>query len=212
MQNQLLEIIKEIQELSISTPLSFRDAMEKKEGIKRFEFDDATIKALNDYWENTGKYIRDLRDVDEHFDALVDHTYFELKSDPGQILMFFPDNPECKSSKRFTYVRENDAYEIIANNLQEINRIIESICEAKGLPPQQHQASIMLSHMGDLTEEQERTLGLMMVVTKVDKTEKGNHVHLDTIETMQVIPDKEKGIGNIAFRKLKTDNEIEPQD
>ncbi len=119
---------------------------------------------------------------------------------------------DFNTSKTFTYAKENDAYETIAKSLQAINQLIENVCEAKGYPSKQHQASILLSHVGDLTEEQERTLGLMITVTKVDKTEKSNRVHLDTIEMMQVIPDKEKGKGNIAFRKLKTDNEIEDGD
>lgn len=205
MQNQILPILQTALEINGSVPSSLNNAV--KTGIKRYGFPDEVVNLINEYWVNGGKYLRDVRDINEHFVALVDFTFFKYQSDPGQILVLLPDNPEDKSPDKFTYNNELDAFEIISNGFTQLNFLIEGILNNIGIKPKPFENSIFLKHIGTLEEKQERTLALMIDITKSETSEKGTKLYLDTIELQQIIP-KEPGKGNLAVRKVKPDHEV----
>ncbi len=206
MQNLLLEIFQGLFEIKKSVPASFRKAVTN--GLTKYGFDKYTSTLVSAYWEKNGLLIRNLRDLNEHYIALVDHTFFSYTKDPGQILVLLPDNPETKSGDKFLYKNELDAYETIANGLIHLDALVSMVLEKLEYKPKRFESSLYMGHMGSLEEEQERTLGLMITITKVEKTESGSKLHLDTVEIQQIIPARE-GAGNIAVRKLKTDSEID---
>lgn len=208
MQNLILEITQGICEVKSSVPSSLNEAMKK--GLKSYGFSIEVDKLISDYWNNGGKFIRSIRDINEHHGVLVDQTFFEYKTDPGQILIFFPDNPETKSPSKFTYENEYDAFNTLVASINVLNKLIESICDIKEVKPLVFTNELRMGHMGELIENQERTLGLMINIDKSEHSNNGVKLLLDTIELMQIIP-KEKGGGNIAIRKLKTDNEVEAE-
>lgn len=207
MQNQLLPIIQKAFEIKSSIPSSLNKAM--KAGLEKYEISKDIVSSINDYWKNGGEYLRNVRDINEHFIALVDYTYFKYEKDPGQILILFPDNPEVKSPKNFLYDTEIDAYAVISQGLQSISNLIDTILKINGLQPSNFANTITLGHMGNLEKEQERTLGVMIDITKIEKNDHGYRLSLDALELQQIIPDREMK-GNLAVRKLKPDHEVFP--
>lgn len=205
MQNQILPILQAVFEINGSVPSSLNDAI--KAGLKKYGFSDAIDRQINEYWSRGGKYIRDLRDINEHFVALVNYTYFKHEKDPGQILVLLPDNPEEKSPSKFTYNEELDAFDMISTGFNQLNELFEQILKDSGLAPLRFENSIYLTHMGSLEEEQERSLGIMIDITKTETTESGTKLYLDAIELMQIIP-KDSKSGNLAVRKVKPDHEV----
>ena len=201
MQNQLLRLISAITEQGQNIPKSMNDAFKK--GIEKFGFDEQLTKLLNNYWNNGGKYIREVRNVNEHFDALVDYTFFEFKNNIGTVLIFLPDNPETKSPKIFTYKLEKNAINVLFDGIKAINELLSTICELKAIPKGQFQPSIIVNQVANLNENAEKTLGVFISVEQIIDGARGLH-------TMEL---KQKGIldngqPELEFRKLKTDKEL----
>lgn len=206
MQNQVLPILQSYLGIKASVPSSLKDAL--KVGIEKYGFSPEISSLINEYWRSIGNFIRDVRDINEHFVALVDFSYFKYEKDPGQILIFLPDNPEEKSPSKFTYKNENDAFETISEGLHQLNNLFEKIFSTLGVKPSQFENSLYMKHMGSLGEEQERTLGLMVNITKYEDSPTGRKLYLDTVEIQQIIP-SEPGKGNIAVRKMVPDSEVD---
>lgn len=204
MQNQLLPLLQAIYKIKGSVPSSLKDAVGS--GLEKYGFSKELNGLVQEYWNSGGKYIRNVRDLNEHFVALVDYSFFKYESDPGQIVVFFPDNPETKSPAKFTYELENDAYETIASGIQALSSLLDCVLQKKGVAPSAFTNAILMSPMGDLTKEQERTLGLMIDITKVEQKGNERTIHCDTIEMKQVVP--KDGKGNITVGKLKPDSEV----
>jgi hypothetical protein len=201
MQNQLLRLISAIIGQGKNIPKSMNDAFKK--GIEKFGFDEQLTKLLNDYWNNGGKYIREVRDVNEHFDALVDYTFFEFKNNVGTVLIFLPDNPETKSPKKFTYKLEKNAINVLYDGIKAINELLASICELKAIPKGKFQPSIIVNQVANLNENAEKTLGVFISVEQIIDGARG----LYTMELKQKrILDN--GQPELEFRKLKTDKEL----
>lgn len=201
MQDLIVPILKDIYQLKFSSPTSFRKAMNN---IDNYGFNDAVKTELKKYWKEYGEYLRNVRDVNEHFDALVDQTFFDQESKPGQILIFLPDNPEIKSSKKFTYEKEIDAHLTIMKNVESLNEIFNVVMNDLGINQGQYTRTHEMGQMGTFEKPMNRTLGLMISITN---TESGQKLSLDTIEFKQIIP-KDKKSGNIELRKMVPDHEL----
>lgn len=208
MQNDLLIILQKIIGIKGEVPSSLNKAMKK--GLKKYGYPENIDLAFADYWSNGGEYIRDVRDVNEHHLALVDQSYFKYESDPGQVIVCFPDNPQVKSPSRFTYQNEIDAFTSITSSLKDMNMLMDDILESLGFEEKQYEPSISFGNLGGIGIPQNRTLGLMINIQSREKTESGMKLVLDTIEMSQVIPATE-GSGNISVRKMKTDLELEDE-
>lgn len=201
MQNQLLRLISTITGQGENIPKSMNDAFKK--GIERIGFDEKITHLLKNYWNSDGKYIREVRNVNEHFDALVDYTFFEFKNNIGTVLIFLPDNPEIKSPKKFTYNQEKNAIHILDNGLTSINNLISSICKLQNIPNGQFGPSIMVNQVAYLDKIGEETLGVFISVEKIVDGRKG----VQTMELKQQAK-KDNGQQELEFRHLKTDKEI----
>lgn len=201
LQNQLLRLISAISGQGQNIPKSMNDAFKK--GIDKFGFDERINSLLQNYWDKGGKYIRQVRNVNEHFDALVDYTFFEFKDNKGTILIFLPDNPETKSPKKFTYKKEKNAIHTLYDGLKSINKLVNSICTLHGIPDGEFQPSIIVNQVAKLDNEQEETLGVFISMEEIKNGSRGLH----TMELKQK-GFLENGQPELEFRKLKTDKEI----
>ncbi len=205
MQNEILVILQKIMNINGEVPSSLNKAMKK--GLCSYGFSKEIHQAVKSYWDTGGKYLRDVRDINEHHLALVDYSYFKYENEPGQIVIYLPDNPEVKSQKKFTYLNEIDAYESIASGFESLNALVESILENIGINPTPFTPALSMGQMGTLEEPQNRTLGLMINIQSREASEQGIKIILDTVEIKQVVPQKE-GHGNISLRKMKVDSEL----
>lgn len=205
MQNLLLPILQGALKVKASVPSSLRTAIKK--GIENYGFSDYVAQVLVDYWESSGALVRGFRDLNEHFVALVDHTYFTYECDPGQILILLPDNPEEKSPEKFTYEQCIDAFATISKSLRELDEILTQMLAPLKLGTCNFDQSLGLDHIGPWGPPQDRTLGLMIEITKIEEKPEGRRIELRTIEVMQVIP-KDENSGNVGIRMLKPDSEV----
>jgi len=206
MQNETLVILQKIIGIKGEVPSSLNKAMKK--GLEKYGYPKEIAKAFDGYWKNGGKYIRNIRDVNEHHLALVDQSYFKYKSDPGQVIVCFPDNPEAKSLSKFRYEREIDAFSTISSALKDLNDLLENVLKDLGIKSEEFKPSLSFGELGNLEAPQNRTIGLIINIQSREATETGERLILDTIELSQIIPEKEGG-GNMAVRKMKTDQELE---
>jgi hypothetical protein len=204
MQNQLLPILQDALDIKSSVPKSLNAAIKKGISTYRLPIDIGNL--ILEYWYNGGKYLRDVRDINEHYIALVDYTFYKYDEEPGEILVLLPDNPETKSANDFTYNREIDAYKVLETGINELNDLVETIFSRLGKEPKNFEPSISMKHMGNLEIEQERTLAIMINVPDIESTDNGMKIYLDTTEILQTIP--KEGKGNIAVRKMIPDREV----
>jgi len=212
MQNLMLPIFHKLFKLDKSSfpPSSLSDAM--KSGIENYGFNQTISDLFKSYWQDNGKYLRDVRNIDQHFKYLITNTFFEYKSAPGVVLILLPDNPEIKSPSKFTYENSNDAHDLIIKSIEVMNDLVSKVLSHAGYTQKaKFTAAIGLTHAGDLTKEEERTLGLMISTTSEKVSNGVRKVELDAMEMKQVIP-KEKGGGNVSVRKLLPDKEVVARD
>lgn len=205
MQNDILLILQKLLKINGEVPSSLSKAMKK--GVCHYGFSKNIEARLKSYWDCGGKYLRDVRDINEHHLALVDYSYFKYEKEPGQVVIYLPDNPESKSPKSFTYSKELDAYEAIASGFESINSLITTFLNDMGIEPTPFTPSLSMGQMGSLELPQNRTLGLMINIQSREATDTGFKIVLDTVEIKQVIPDR-KNVGNISLRKMKVDSEL----
>lgn len=206
MQNEILVILQKVIGIKGEVPSSLNKAM--KNGLEKYGYSKDIAAAFNHYWSNGGKYLRDVRDINEHHLALVDQSYFKYESDPGQVIVCFPDNPEAKSPSKFRYENEIDAFNTISGGLKELNDLIDLTLKDLGIKSKEFTPSLSFGELGELEVSQNRTLGIMINIQSRKTTETGIKLVLDTIEMSQIIPEKE-GAGNITVRKMKTDKELQ---
>lgn len=205
MQNQILRIIQDILGIKEGVPKSLNQAMKK--GLTTYGYTQEIENLFKEYWDNGGKYLRDIRDINEHYTALVDQTFIEHKNGISKVLIFFPDNPNEKSIEKFTYKKEINAIDAIEDGLSKLNNLVETILENLDIRPQEFGNHLGLRQMGEITNKEERTLGLLLSTEGVEEGENGLEVKLQAVEIKAVIP-KEEGGGNVAARNLNPDRMV----
>lgn len=173
MQNELLRLIPLITGSGKDLPKSMNQAFEK--GFDKYGLNDDIVKLLNNYWKNGGQYVRDLRNINEHYDILVNHTFFEFKENIGRILIFLPDNPECMSTKKFTYNKELLANNIIHKAMNEMNNLVANICELSGIKKKDFQPIIISKNVETFNYDKETTINLMISLEEIKDGKKVLH-------------------------------------
>lgn len=170
MQNELLRIIPLISGSGIDLPKSMNRVFEK--GIKTYGLSPEVEKLLNQYWDNGGKYVRDLRNINEHYDILVNHTFFEFKNNIGRILILLPDNPESQSPKKFTHKKELNANDIIYKAMNDMNNLVADICELNGIIKGDFRPHIISKSIETFNYDRETTMSLMISLEEVKENNK----------------------------------------
>ena len=152
LQDLILRVISSIEGKSL--PSSISDYFKKPD---KYSISEDAKEILGSYWERTGKWVRLYRDVDQHFNSLTENYFMEIIPNK-QILIQFPDNPEEKSVNKFKYEKNVNGIMFLQKAFEELHNTFESLAKAYGAQQGQHQLSISLNQLGDLTPAQDRTL------------------------------------------------------
>jgi len=88
---------------NVGVPKSLNDAMKK--GLTTYGFSDKLAKLFINYWDETGKQIKNYRDMDQHYYSMIKHSYIQTYPDE-KLLIFLPDNPDNKSTTSVTFKKE----------------------------------------------------------------------------------------------------------
>jgi hypothetical protein len=188
----------------VSMPKSLADAC--KRGLSTYFDNKDVIEMIQSYWDASGEKLRAMRIIDQHYENLMGKTFYDKSGNTSRILMLLPDNPEEQSPRKFQYKKEVHATDFLISAFHDLHALYDGLAKLAGFKPGLHQASADLAHVGILRKNEERTLGLLIDITSVKKSNAKTVFVLDTIEIKQVIPKKDKG--NIAVRKMLTDSEV----
>ena len=140
----------------LNLPRSISDSIK---GIDKYDLPIEIKDLLNNYWKYYGKRIRDLRILDQHYSSIVDQIFLQTKPD-RRIVLLFPDNPEEKSSIKWTFKKEIDGISELRIGFDETHQVIEDVFQFLGYAPTTITDSVKLSQLGDLTTFRKRTLSL----------------------------------------------------
>lgn len=152
LQNLMIKLISSYEGTSL--PNSIADYVKKSGSYK---IDEKAKSILEKYWNSTGEKLRSYRDLDQHFTTLADQYLIQIKPQKT-ILLRFPDNPEIKSSAKFTYNQNINGLEFLDACFKEIHEAFEELSKNYGAKPNDHQMSISLDQLGDLRPARDRTL------------------------------------------------------
>lgn len=178
--------------LKTSLPSSIADTITK---IDKYNIPIEIKDLLISYWNSGGNRIRAYRILDQHYAGLTDRVFLQLE--PGKkILILFPDNPEEKSRKNFSYDQEICGISTLRIGFDDVHELIESVAEYFGYEPSPLQISTNLYQLGDLRPFRQRLLSFLFQAPII-KQEDGSLVrNISGIRTSQ------KDDGTIELQQL----------
>jgi len=136
-----------------------RSISETIKGIEKYDLPYEIKTLLTNYWNNYGSRIRDLRILNQHYSSIVDNIFLQTKPDK-RIVLLFPDNPQEKSNKKWTFKEEIDGIGELRIGFDETHQVIEDIFQFLGYTLTLVTDSVKLAQLGDLTPFRKRTLSL----------------------------------------------------
>lgn len=74
--------------------------------------------------------------------------------------IILPDNPECNSSKKFTYNKEINTIDFFNESIAKINNLYEVIANFLDYEPSTFDTHINLTQTGNLDETRDKTIGV----------------------------------------------------
>jgi hypothetical protein len=80
-------------------PRSMHDAVKI---LHKIDFSEEFKRIIGLYWHGSGVLLKEYRDVDQHYDVLVDRVIY-IPGSNHRLPVILPDNPREKSAKRFTF-------------------------------------------------------------------------------------------------------------
>ena len=162
MQNMVLPLTAKSEKLKTSIPTSMADAMKK---LDSYGFSQQTCNLVEQYWRSGGAEIKNYRDIDQHFYAIVQRSFLQIKP-VETILVYLPDNPEEKSINRVIFDNKRDAIPFFKDAFVQIHQLIEDVALILGFGPTRLKQSIHTEQLGELQEGAKKTLALIMPSTE----------------------------------------------
>lgn len=131
MQNRILPLTARALGLRGSIPKSLA-AVVKKLDIYGFP---SEIRSETDlYWSTCGRELKDFRDIDQHYTALVGRTFIQL-SGARKVVVPLPDNPNERSPSRFTFDRKRDALSYFEETFTGLHDFVDRVAALLGFEP-----------------------------------------------------------------------------
>jgi len=124
MQDRFLNILAVVLNLKELPPKSMNKAI--KNSLEKYQIPPGVCELIYKYWENTGKLVKDYRDIDQHWHQIVQRTWLQLEPEK-KIIVILPDSKES-----LTYDKEIDALEFMEESFNEFHEMVEKIYENLG--------------------------------------------------------------------------------
>lgn len=152
---------KEINPLC-NPPKSINDAISN---LDKYKLGDDFCDLVSKYWDTSGKCIKDYRDLDQHYYAMIQHTFLQI--DPEEkILIFLPDKPLERGGGNAKFEKELDGIAYIKSAFLRFHDFAESVASVLGFEPAklgQVQVFGLKSEKNPIIDGQRGTLGLMLL-------------------------------------------------
>lgn len=166
----------------IEIPRSISDTINK---IEKYNLPQELKDLYLRYWnECGGGKLRDYRNSDQHYANIVDHVFLKL-SPVRNVLIMFPDNPETKSKKKFTYNERICGISVLRIGFDEIHDFIEGVLAYYEIETSMHCDSIGMDQLGDLRPYRHRALSLHFQ-TKLTQTGNEPTLYISAIRLSQL--------------------------
>lgn len=124
MQNSFIKWLSQALDLKEKPPNSLSQAIKK--GLETYDISPEICKIILNYWNSTGSQVKDYRDIDQHWQRIVQRTW--LKLDPKRkIIVLLPDSKDS-----ITYEKKIEALEFIKKSFEDFHIMVEKICELLG--------------------------------------------------------------------------------
>lgn len=114
---------------NVSIPKSLNDAIKK--GLTTYGFSEELSKKFISYWDETGKQIKNYRDMDQHYYSMIKHSYIQTTPEEN-LLILLPDNPENKSATDVTFEKEIDAINYLKESFFRFHDFVEETATLLG--------------------------------------------------------------------------------
>ncbi len=98
------------------------------------------------YWDEQGKLLASYRDVDQRHSILARNCFLDCGSQAfSRLWVCLPDNPDDKSLKKFTYIKNTDGIELAIQQINTLHHLLDGIAQSLGFLPQPIKQSINFS-------------------------------------------------------------------
>jgi hypothetical protein len=158
MQNLLLPLVGRALNVRKDIPLSFREAIKK---LRVCGFNDEISRIAMEYWSSGGSEIRNYRDIDQHYHAIVQHSFLQI-SPVERALIYLPDDPQDRSRRRATFLKERDALVYFENAFVKFHAFVERVAALLGFQPAAIGQTVGMAQLGQLDDGIRKTLALMI--------------------------------------------------
>jgi hypothetical protein len=158
MQNLLLPLTAKAVRTGKSIPLSLADCMRKLDG---YGFGDEICGLVREYWRSSGLDVRGYRNIDQHYYAIVHHSFLQVFPEE-RVIVYLPDHPDEQSPKRVSFDKRRDALTFFDDAFLKLHNLVESIAKLLGFQPTPIDQTIRMAQLGDLAEGVSQTLALMI--------------------------------------------------
>ena len=112
-QNRFLRILGKELTLKEQLPSSMNKAIENT--LERYNISPEICETIYGYWEQSGKLVKDYRDIDQHWHQIVNRTWLQLKPEK-KIIVILPD-----SKDKLTYMKKIDAIEFMEKSFYDFS-------------------------------------------------------------------------------------------
>ena len=131
-------------------------------------------KLVNEYWDNSGKKVKQYRDIIQHHYPLVRKTYLQI-SPEIKIIILLPDNPDKKAYKDALFNEKINAIDYIRSAFYEFHDLLESLSSEFGYEPKPFQQELRIGEYINIKNKSDLgTIGLMMYSPIGDKAKRIN--------------------------------------
>jgi len=158
MQNAVLPTLAAGRDKPVSVASSLHEAVKKAHQIALPE---PLKNRVLDYWHRGGNRLKEYRDVDQHFGAVVHHTFLQVKP-PRRVIILLPDNPEARRSDDFTFSGELNAFDFVRDSFDSLHGLFEDMARLEGAAPKPLGQNVEAGQLGELTEGVQKTLAVIV--------------------------------------------------
>ena len=167
MQNFTLKLLNN--KFAISLPKSMNSLMKKG---NEHDLPNNIYNLIEKYWYDTGKRVKDYRDFEQHYLTLVRNIHFKFSPKP-YLFIPFPDNPEIKSFKKFTYKEKINGLDFAKNAFTSFHDFLENLSMILGYKRHKFSVELKLGEKNYLKENKNLgTIGLNVYSRKKGNADK----------------------------------------
>jgi hypothetical protein len=127
----------------------------------RYGISEEAWRIVRQYWNEGGAELRDYRDIDQHYDSIVRHTFLQVTPEE-KLIAYLPDNPKERKASRVTFTGSRDALPYFNDEFAHLQALIDSLSASLGIPGAPRKQSVGMAQLDVLRDGKTKTLALVV--------------------------------------------------